>query len=372
VFVVSPLHYTLDMRSLVPLLLLVTAGSVSAQVNASDHSYLLRLERANSQGNACVLLQKTGFFHLETDRDERARVFEGTIAANQLSEIERALNDSSLASLTQRQIEEPLMNARRDTLQLHIFRGDHWQDLLFESSDSQEPFKHSLTILTGLLNDLGKWPHQEFTEEEGRNNCLPPKPIKLKKRPPDSPSNPVASLASSPKPVIALRPSRPSPPVTVSPLVRLFSTKVSSSFENQSCVLLTDDGSYRFEDRIQKNGSKQVKTEVFAARISDEQLAQFRQILADPGLQKIGHHEPPGNAPVSVQGDMIDISIARPNGTQRLVLSSGFNRRQVGFFYGGDADIRVARPLLKFLGEHIESNKSGALDPSLRNECTTP
>ena len=71
-------------------------------------------------------------------------------------------------------------------------------------------------------------------------------------------------------------------------------------------------------------------------------------------------------------GDMLNISIARTNGIQKIILSSGFTRRQMGFFYGGDADISIARPLLKFLSEHVENNKSGIVNPALRNDCQEP
>jgi hypothetical protein len=61
----------------------------------------------------------------------------------------------------------------------------------------------------------------------------------------------------------------------------------------------------------------------------------------------------------------------RPTGVQQIVLSSGFGR-QFGTVYGGDADISHAHALMKFLSEHFESRKTGALDPSSRNNCAEP
>jgi hypothetical protein len=355
--------------------LVFSASSLSAQVTAADSPFLLRLEHANSQENSCVLIQKNGSFHLEVDRNEQAKIFEGTMEPGQLSQIQHTINSNPLATLSQRQIQEPLMIASRDTLQLDIFREDHWQDLLFESIDSQEPYRPLLHALVRWLSDLRKLPHKEYTEEEGRNNCLPPRPIVLKKR--AAKSNLSSGIvASSPKPTIAARVSPPVPlatsSTTASPLVRVSSFKVGSGEAIEKCVLVAGSGQFRSERRTQKNSSRQVKTVVVAGNITTEEISQLKQVLADPALVKIGHHEPSGHAPVPMMGDVVEISIARNNGTQRLVLSSGFNRRQMGFFYGGDGDLKVARPLIDFLAQHVENKQAAALDPTLRNNCTAP
>ena len=65
---------------------------------------------------------------------------------------------------------------------------------------------------------------------------------------------------------------------------------------------------------------------------------------------------------VPMMGDMLEISIARPTGIQHIILSSRFDRAGFPPFYGGDADIAAARPLLKFLSEHMENNTAGILD----------
>jgi len=71
-----------------------------------------------------------------------------------------------------------------------------------------------------------------------------------------------------------------------------------------------------------------------------------------------------------MMGDKLDISISRPTGVQHFILSSRFNRPDFPSFYRGDADLIAARPLLKFLSEHVENNTAGLLDPSKRNGCT--
>jgi hypothetical protein len=362
------------MRQLI--FVLITGIFGVAQAASSSYPYLLRLEHDNSEDRICVLLQKSGSFHLEMAEGDSTRIFEGAIATTELAELDRDLDSPTLVTLSQNQIEEPLMRSQ-DMLQVNVIRRDHWQGLLFQSRESQEPFRQSLQPLVRWLHNLHKLPHQEFSEDAARNNCLPPREIVLKRRadaPPTQSPRPTPIIASR---ITATRSSQPGPArlggaESVPILLKLFSLSKNTEGARQSCVIVGENGDYRFEKRIQKNGSSHVKTEVSKARMTADELHAFQQVLADPALAKIGHHEPPGNSPVPVMGDMLNISIARTNGTQKIILSSGFNRRQMGFFYGGDADISVARPLLKFLREHVENNRSGMLDPVLRNDCQEP
>jgi len=362
------------MRQLI--FVLITGVCGFAQGVPSSYPYLLRLEHNNSEDRVCVLLQKSGSFHLEIAQGDATRIFEGKVDTSELADLERDLDSPTLATVSQKQIEEPLMRSH-DMLQVNVFRADHWQDLLFESRESQEPFQKWLQPLLRWLDNLHKAPHQEFSEDASRNNCLPPREIVLKSRAvsatPDS-SHPKPIIASR---VTAARTPQPEPPQLSRPqsaavLLQLFSVHKNSGGTHQYCIIVAENGDYRFENRTQKDGSRLVKTEISKARMNPDELRDFEQVLEDPALVKIGHHEPPGNAPVPVMGDMLNISIARTNGIQKIILSSGFTRRQMGFFYGGDADISVARPLLKFLSEHVENNKSGSLDPALRNDCQEP
>ncbi len=339
----------------------------------SSYPYLLRLEHSNFEGHSCALLQTTGAFHLEVDHGDNVKVFEGAIATNDLFEIESDLNSNAFLDLSQQQIEEPLIRARHDQLQVTIFRGDGWQDLFFRSSDSQHPFKQWLQPLAHWLDNLHKLPHREFSEDEAKNNCLPPRVIALKKRDTDAMRPPVTSkitanlLYAGPAP--QPQPSQSITPQSVPALLHVYSFEMKSGSAHESCALVTDNGKYRFEDRTQKAG-KPVITKITAGQITAGELQQLHQLLDDPALAKIKHHEPPGHGDVLMMGNKLDISISRPAGVQHFILSSRFNRPDFPSFYSGDADLSTARPLLKFLSEHVENNTAGPLDPSKRNGCT--
>lgn len=150
-------------------------------------------------------------------------------------------------------------------------------------------------------------------------------------------------------------------------LFGMFSFRMARAGAHQSCMLIADDGQYRFEDRVQASGSKVVRTEISLGRMNDEEIAGLRQILDSPSLAEIRHHEPAGGVVVRMMGDMLRLLIRRPSGVQEIILSS--SQRPSGYFYSGDGDLGRARDLLKFLNEHVENKKSGNSDSRLRNDC---
>jgi hypothetical protein len=149
----------------------------------------------------------------------------------------------------------------------------------------------------------------------------------------------------------------------------MYSFEMNSEGAHENCALLGENGLYRFEERIQKTG-KPVNTKITSGHITSEELQQLHQILDDPALATIKHHEPPGHGDVYVMGDMLDIAISRPTGVQHVILSSRFKGPDFPSFYSGDADLSNARPLLNFLREHLESSTAAVLDPTKRNDCS--
>jgi hypothetical protein len=342
---------------------LVALVSVFTSIGASAQSYLLRIEHQNREMHSCALAQNTGAFHLETDDGRRIRVIEGTLSAEQLLGLRRDLNNSALATLSQEQIEEPIVHDVRDLLQLDIFRQDRWQNLLFQSADSQEPFKRWLQPLVRWLDRLCGLPHHELSEDAGKNNCLPPKKIALKKRSARQPQQ-QADASAYLKPSIAMVPPAPDPPASA--VLRLVYVKVGFGTARQKCVLFADDGKYRFEDQTQRSKRTGLNTRVVQGRINQQQMLELRTMLDQQSLREIRHHEPPGGIEVRMMGDMLHLWIARDSGFQEIVLST--NQRQTGYFYTGDAAFSAGDPLLKFVAEHVESNTT--MSSARRNECT--
>jgi len=357
------------------LLALIAVTSVSGQVVSSPYPYLLRLDHYGFDEHACVLLQNSGAFHLEIDHGDDVRVQEGMVNAQQLSGIQRDLNQEELARLSPQQIEEPILRDRRDRLQVTIFRGDRWQDLYFRSADSQQPFKQSLQPLVHWLDNLHKVPHRELSEDAGKNNCLPPKVIALQRRgEATSPEKNAAKITmqvfSSGTPAHSSQ-SQATATEPVPTLLHLFSQEIKSGNARERCFIVAENGKFRLENRVQKAG-KRVSTEITFGQMSAQDIQQLRRILDDPRLVNLKHREPPGgrNTPVPILGNMLELSIMRPAGNQRIVLTSAFGRPGFPAFYGGDADISDADRLLKFLDERVDADKAVTQSALTRNGCT--
>jgi hypothetical protein len=345
------------------LLCTLTPAISSAQVEYS--AYLARMEHTTSQMHLCVLLRRNGFFHLESDNGDLTKVFEGSVDPERLARVQRELKDKELESLSQSQIEEPL-NPKPEFLQIDALRDDHWQELTFLSAESQQPYWRSLEPLIRWLDDLHKVPHKQLSEDAGKNNCLPPRKIALKRRGDEAPHQ-SAELKANPARVPSTTAPVPEPDATP-PLLRLSSMGVKSHVIRQTCFLVIANGFYRAEEREQKEGGRIIKTKITGGRFAPEETSQLQQLMNDPGIAGIRHHKT-SRMVLSMSGEMLNLQISRPPGIQDVVLSSTFNRRDVPFFYSGDGDISSAQSLLQFLNEHVWTAGSGRLDPTLRNDC---
>jgi hypothetical protein len=336
----------------------------SSQVETSP--YLLRVEHTSLNSHECVLLQETGFFHLEVDGYDSTRVFEGTLSARELGILQNHLQDPQLKALSQKQIEEPLIR-KPEFLALNILRGGNGQQLVFRSAESQEPYWKSLQPIVQWLNNLHKQPHKELSEDAGKNNCLAPGKIALKKRTEEAPSGTAVSAGNQTAPLDS---SNPTPPKREpsSTLLQLSSLSVKSHVTRKACVLIVANGFYRAEEQQQKEGSKRVETRVTGGKFAPDELAELQRVLDDPAIAKI-HHRRTSRAVIPMSGEMLNLQIYRASTLQDVVLSSTFNRRGVPFFYSGDGDISSAQSLLQFLNEHVWTAGAGRLDPSLRNDC---
>jgi len=349
----------------IPKLIVFLLAPVIASAQVKNSAYLLRLEHTSSESHLCVLLKKDGFFHLESDNGDSTKVFEGSVGSEPLGRVQRELQDKELEALSQGQIEEPL-NTKPEFLQFDISRDDEWQELTFFSAESQQPYRRSLQPLIRWLDDLHKVPHKELSEDAGKNNCLPPGKIALRKRGEEAPHQ-SAEIRANPARVPTTEPPVAQPDPTPA-LLRVSSLGVKSHVVRQTCFLVTANGFYRAEEREQKEGSSTRKAKITGGKFTPEETSQLQQLLNAPAIAEI-HHRKTSRMVLSMSGEMLNLQISRPPGVQDVVLSSTFNRRDVPFFYSGDGDIQSAQPLLKFLAEHIWMNNSGGLDPNLRNGC---
>lgn len=163
-----------------------TTGQSSPPASSGGYPYLLHLETVTFDDQACVLLRRDGQFHLEVQKGERTKVFEGTLSDAKMIEVEKLMNDDGLRQLTERQIPAASGYIMLDELHVDLFRDDHWQVLFFPDASSRKSFDHFIAPLVRWLDALHKEPHQELSEDEGKNDCQLPKRIVLQRRPPNA------------------------------------------------------------------------------------------------------------------------------------------------------------------------------------------
>src|SRR6478672_5763352 len=137
-------------RVLVPIATLLAASSAFSET--SHGSYSLRVSHETVNDTSCVLLQQNGAFHYESGDRDNTRVYEGELSPAQLGAAER--NVQTLSTISQDQIEEPLLHGPRDLLDIHFFENGDVKELLFRSGESQEPFKTQLKPLLQWMDGL--------------------------------------------------------------------------------------------------------------------------------------------------------------------------------------------------------------------------
>jgi hypothetical protein len=98
-------------------------------------------------------------------------------------------------------------------------------------------------------------------------------------------------------------------------------------------------------------------------------MVRLREVLNDPKLARLSHHEPPGGTPLNIMGSVLELLISRASGVQELVLTDSKHRST--FFYPGDGDISMAEPLLKFASETMQPEAVAATSASELSGCSS-
>jgi len=343
---------------------LCACAVVHSEVKAS--SYVLRLAHENLAGTSCVLLQANGTFHYENGDRYYTKVYEGLVPESQLTEVSAILQ--RLSAVSQKQIEEPLIHGPYDLLDIGFTENGAWRELLFRTAESQVAYRNSVHPLLQWMDRLHKLPHRQFSEDAGKQNCLPRRRLRLIPRdefvqqPP--PPMPKPSFGSR-QPTLAPKPA--TIPAQVTPLLQLGMLTRNSLGARQSCTLVASDGQFRFEARAQSTGSMNVKTSFATGRLADEDLQVLHSLLDAPALAKLRHHEPAGGVALNIMGQVIELYIVRGAGVQELILTDSTHRST--FFFGGDGDVSKAAALLNFIHQHFETKAQPGAG-SERNGCT--
>jgi hypothetical protein len=343
----------------------LSASAQNASSAASNYPFLLRLVQVGYGSHSCVLLRRDGGYHLERSHSNSVTVFEGTLPQAQVADVTGWLNNGALRQLTQKDILFPLMSPGGDQAQISIARSDHWQTLEFPDRESRAPVASSLEPLLSWLGTLHKLPARKLTEEQGRNNCLPPGEIGLKRRPaPGIQARDQAAAAPfNPAPTEnSTAPAAPPPNY----LMRIERNHYAGISAQRTCLIVNANGHYHGEEFAQEIGHS-MTSRVYEETLSPPAISALRQLLDDPGIRQAQSNLPP-DAQFSESTVWF---IPRAGEVQHLQLAESFAQRQgdswVPVYH--DPRAKVVEPLERWIKTNLRLTKQTLLKDAKPDNC---
>jgi hypothetical protein len=327
------------------------AQSVPAQ---SEASALLRLERSHFLESTCVLLNADGRYHLERHAPRKVRVFEGHLDQIELREIVGILSEDVLLHLEQKSIPDLMMKADDDRVILEIHRPQSWQQLLFPDSLSREPFREVMGPLLKFLESANKKKIREFSEEAGRNNCLPPSSTEFAKRPVHQTAE-SRTLRPGNDPMTAGEiPSARQPQFTL----LMYETRMFGYQPRVSCLLVSTTGGYHMVTQS-KTTDKGMTSAVLDGTLTASQFAALRAVLDSPEIVRQPEEQHIGEIMMTGDGYFTRLYIPRGNLTQNFAAWKSYRIiNQVMSRSVEDHGTRILAPVRDWLGSSIEEKRS--------------
>lgn len=343
--------------------------------NSSDYPYILRLEHVTEGKDVCVLLQPDGRYHFERVLSDEAVVYEGSISSDSLQEVLNAIGEKELLQLSQEKIPAHLMAPSLDVLDVRIRRITQWQQLRFPDQESRKPFYKALEPLLEWLDTLPTKDRTAISENEGKNNCLPPhsEDVQLTRR--EETAVP-ASVESPPHP-------------TSSYMLRILMDQLDPGEVRRTCAIIYPNGFYHLEksrqrhyvggvyqpDTVQQSRSGKIKADVFEQFLDSAAADDLRKLLDNPQLIASRHENlPTGHY---TDADITFAFIPRDNSLQELTFSSYFGaddnqqtRTSRANTQHVDSEAGLINPLQKWLKNNIESQKAARLKDAFGDNCT--
>ena len=281
--------------------------SAHAQTSSPASVYLLRLERARSLQSVCVLLDSAGQYHLERHTLQKVRVFEGILDPVELRGVVHILSGDLLFDLQQNQIPDFMLKSDDDRVTLDIHRPSQWQQLSFPDSASREPFREAMNPLLQWFEALNKKKMSKFSEEAGRNNCLPPSKPEFAQRKESQPPQPATSTPQAA--------NAPAPPPNYT--LQMFDQRLGSSRFQATCILISSTGAYHLVKQSQGSGNS-LTSAVLDGTLAPAELASLRSLLDAPDLVN-QPDEPQEFEPIFMGGNYVTrLSIPRGAKVQKI------------------------------------------------------
>lgn len=325
---------------------------------------LVRMERVRRDEKVCVLVDRSGAYHLEKVYPAKSEVYAGSLPATGISELERLLRSDELRRLSQQQISTPPGSDSLDQVFVAIRRQDGWQRLNFTTPESRKPF-------ASFLDPLTKWFDTVAKDRPGASS--------VKSEPTHCESGGERTVTSAVRGEVGsssqMRAASTSGGVT--PFVmRIALQHVANGHTTRTCATVYPNLRYHLE-RSEQIPSFQLKPKVYESSITGEQLEELRRLLDAPELRTLEHNNLPSGVAVR-EADLTVLSVDRSGGVQNLAFSSYFgiqnNRRDTtqnaaNSRYSTDEDVKLVKPVRKWLKDAIESRKAPEIKNAVATDC---
>ena len=324
---------------------------------------LVRMERVRRDEKVCVLVDQAGAYHLEKVYPAKSEVYAGSLPATGIPELERLLSSDELRRLSQQQISTPPGSDSLDQVFVAIRRQDGWQKLNFTTPESRKPF-------ASFLDPLTKWFDTVAKDRPGASS--------VKSEPTHCESGGERTVAGAVRgEVSSSSQMRATSTSGVAPFVmRIALEHVANGHTVRTCATVYPDLRYHLE-RSEQIPSFPLKPRVFESLITGEQLDELRRLLDAPELRTLEHNNQPNGVAVR-EADFTVLSIARDGSVQNLAFSSYFgiqnDRRNTtqnaaNSRYSTDEDVKLVKPVRKWLKDAIESRKAPEIKNAIATDC---
>lgn len=346
-----------------------------------NYPYLMRMEKQADNTDTCVLVKKDGSYHYERNHnDVHVSVSEGELTPDALSRLVALLRGPDLLRLRQSDI--PVrMFFFGDQIQLNVFRGDHWQDLIFPDSKDRKKLVPTVESLDDWFTALPKLQHREFTEFEARNNCLTEHKIELRMRPlpPPAVKPPkwlmVQALPPAPqtRSVQAQKPEPPPPTFTLWMTVTSFGNPMQ-----QRCAVIYPSGRFHSERSSQTFGNE-VISQVTEGTLPMPVFDSLRSLLSAPEWLLEYNEQLPPESQIR-GGEIVHLQIPVPGRVYRSVFmnvdyqqfpdlsGAPTQTRDLASFPGSHE--RLIAPLRAWFKKNVEDANAPAAQSGVANLCT--
>ncbi|HWZ81766.1 MAG TPA: hypothetical protein VNW47_04035 [Terriglobales bacterium] len=353
--------------------LLAFASSLSVPANAQDFTsgtasgstYLLRLERAHYLDSVCVLLKSDGQYHLERHSPSKVRIYEGAAEGGDLREIVSIVSGDPLLSLEQKQVPDMMLTADDDRLSLEIYRSGASQKLHFRDSASRVPFRDALDPLLNWVDLINKRKNSELSEEQGRNNCLPPSTTKFASRTATRPQNVQRAHNANVAHVEIDSLDSPREPYTL----LMFEKRMFAYEPHVSCLLVSPSGSFHLVTQS-KTYKKGLQNAVLDGKLQPSQLATLQAILDSPDVANQPDENRDGEILMTSDGYETRLFIPRGPATQKLAAWKSYRLvNQVMSTEVEDHGAKTLAPIRDWLKNNINDKVAAATPVPANPRC---